>query len=82
MVETTCKTIPADLGEKHATLDPGDLVKAASKALKLLPDGVPNEAKGADAVKKTLRSRVRSPAWARCETSTGRATGRTVAPEV
>jgi hypothetical protein len=56
LVETTCKTILADLGEEHATLDLGDLVKAASKALKLLPDGVPNEAKGADAVKKTLRS--------------------------
>jgi len=56
LVETTCKTILADLGEEHATLDLGDLVKAASKALKLVPDGVPNEAKGADAVKKTLRS--------------------------
>lgn len=56
LVETTCKTILADLGEEHVTLDLGDLVKAASKALKLLPDGVPNEAKGADAVKKTLRS--------------------------
>lgn len=51
-----CKTILADLGEEHTTLDLGDLVKAASRALKLLPDGVPNEAKGADAIKKTLRS--------------------------
>ncbi|MBN9247740.1 MAG: abortive infection family protein [Hyphomicrobium sp.] len=56
MVETTCKTILADLGAEHATLDLGDLVKAASKALKLVPDGVPNETKGADAIKKTLRS--------------------------
>lgn len=56
LVETTCKTILADLGEEHTTLDLGDLVKAASKALKLLPDGVPNEAKGADAIKRTLRS--------------------------
>lgn len=56
LVETTCKTILADLGEEHGTLDLGDLVKAASKALKLVPDGVPNEAKGADAIKKTLRS--------------------------
>jgi hypothetical protein len=56
LVETTCKTILADLGEECAKLDLGDLVKAASKALKLLPDGVPNEAKGADAIKKTLRS--------------------------
>lgn len=56
LVETTCKTILADLGEEHGSLDLGDLVKAATKALKLVPDGVPNEAKGADSVKKTLRS--------------------------
>ncbi len=56
LVETTCKTILVDLGEDQATLDLGDLVKAATKALKLLPDGVHNEAKGADAIKKTLRS--------------------------
>lgn len=43
MVETTCKTILADLGEEHATLDLGDLVKATSKALKLVPDGVTKE---------------------------------------
>ncbi|MEJ0092705.1 MAG: abortive infection family protein [Methylocella sp.] len=40
----------------YLTLDLGDLVKAATKALKLVPDAVPNEAKGADAIKKTLRS--------------------------
>jgi hypothetical protein len=56
LVETTCKTILSDLGEACGTLDLGDLVKAATKALKLVPDGVPNEAKGADAIKKTLRS--------------------------
>jgi len=58
LVETTCKTILADLGEPCGTLDLGDLVKAASKALKLIPDGVPNEAKG------LTRSRRRSGAWA------------------
>ena len=56
LVETTCKTILADLGEAHGSLDLGDLVKATTKALKLVPDGVPNEAKGAEAIKKTLRS--------------------------
>lgn len=56
LVETTCKTILADLGEPAPTLDLGDLVKTTSKLLKLLPDGVPNEAKGADAIRKTLRS--------------------------
>jgi len=56
LVETTCKTILANLGEEAGSLDLGDLVKAASKQLKLLPDDVPNAAKGADAIKKTLRS--------------------------
>lgn len=56
LVETTCKTILADLGVECGTLDLGALVKAATNALKLVPDGVPNEAKGADAIKKTLRS--------------------------
>lgn len=56
LVETTCKTILADLHIECGTLDLGDLVKAATKALQLVPDGVPNEAKGADAIKKTLRS--------------------------
>lgn len=56
LLETTCKTILADLGEEIGNLDLSDLVKAASKQLKLVPDGVPNEAKGAGAIKKTLRS--------------------------
>lgn len=56
LLETTCKTILTDLGEDCGTLVLGELVKAASKVLKLVPDGVPNEAKGADAIKKTLRS--------------------------
>lgn len=56
LLETTCKTILADLHVEAGTLDLGDLVKAASKQLKLVPDGVPNEAKGADAIRKTLRS--------------------------
>jgi hypothetical protein len=56
LVETTCKTILTNLGEAAGSLDLGDLVKAASKQLKLLPDDVPNAAKGADAIKKTLRS--------------------------
>ena len=56
MVETTCKTILADLQLEHSNLDLGELVKATCRALKLVPDGVPNEAKGAEAIKKTLRS--------------------------
>jgi hypothetical protein len=56
LVETTCKTILTDDGVDPGTQDLGDLVKAACKLLKLVPDGVPNEAKGADAIRKTLRS--------------------------
>ncbi|HWE98749.1 MAG TPA: hypothetical protein VG248_03030 [Caulobacteraceae bacterium] len=50
LVETTCKTILANLGEEAGSLDLGDRVKAASKQLKLLPDDVPNAAKGAEAL--------------------------------
>ena len=56
LLETACKTILADLGEQVGTPDVGDLVKAVSKQLKLLPDDVPQQAKGADAIRKTLRS--------------------------
>jgi Abortive infection C-terminus len=56
LVETTCKTILADTDGDLAKLDLGELVKAAAKQLKLVPDGVPNEAKGAEAIRRTLRS--------------------------
>ena len=56
LLETACKTILVDLGEAPGTPDVGDLVKAVSKHLKLLPDDVPQQAKGGDAIRKTLRS--------------------------
>src|SRR5690606_24554028 len=57
LVETTCKTILEDLGfAPSASLDAGDLVKVTLKQLKLLPDDIPDAAKGADAIRKTLRS--------------------------
>lgn len=56
LLETACKTILADLGEPAGTPDVGDLVKAVSKQLKLIPEDVPQQAKGADAIRKTLRS--------------------------
>jgi hypothetical protein len=57
LVESTCKTILADAGVSlPGTLDVGDLVKETMKHLKLVPDNVPNSARGAEAVKKTLRS--------------------------
>lgn len=57
LVETTCKTILQDAGKTPAsTLGLGDLVKAAMAELKLVPDDIDDRAKGADAIKKTLRS--------------------------
>lgn len=57
LVETTCKTILRDAGKPPAsTLDLGDLVKAAMAELKLVPDDIDDRAKGADAIKKSLRS--------------------------
>lgn len=56
LLETACKTILSDLGEQPGLLDVGELVKAVTKRLQLLPDDVPQQAKGADAIRKTLRS--------------------------
>lgn len=55
LVETTCKTI---LRERSATL-PGrpeipELIKATRESLQLLPDQVPNAAKGADTIRRLL----------------------------
>ncbi|MBR0643321.1 abortive infection family protein [Plastoroseomonas hellenica] len=57
LVETTCKTILGDLNATPpSSMEVGDLVKETLKHLKLLPDNIPDSAKGADAIKKTLRS--------------------------
>lgn len=57
LVETTCKTILQDSGKPPtSTLDLGDLVKAAMAEVKLVPDDIDDRAKGADAIKKILRS--------------------------
>ncbi len=55
LIETTCKTI---LHERKVTFNEGadisELVKETRKALDLLPDNVPNAAKGAEAIKRVL----------------------------
>lgn len=57
LVETTCKTILADMNVSlDGTPDVGELLREALKHLKLLPEDVPSTAKGADGIKKTLRS--------------------------
>ena len=55
LVETCCKTILAERG-KPATgkEDLLDLVKAVRVELKLVPDDVPNAAKGAETIKRLL----------------------------
>ncbi len=55
LVETCCKTILKERGEaipKNA--DVGQLVKATMKTLSLLPDSIPDSAKGAQTIKRTL----------------------------
>lgn len=56
LLETICKTILAEVGDEPGNFDLGDLVKRTTQRLKLLPDDIPNAAKGAEAMKKTLRS--------------------------
>lgn len=55
LIETCCKTILAERGKPaKGTEDVLELVKAARAELKLLPDDVPNAAKGADTIKRLL----------------------------
>ncbi|MCA3274203.1 MAG: abortive infection family protein [Roseomonas sp.] len=57
LVETTCKTILSELMQSVAgTPDVTALVKQTLSELKLLPDNIHEDAKGAEAIKKILRS--------------------------
>jgi hypothetical protein len=57
LVETTCKTI---LRDRSVDIDPAwdipRLVKEARKTLRLLPEDVPDAAKGAETIKRVLNS--------------------------
>lgn len=57
LVESVCKTI---LFERSIEVLVGDdipiLTKKTLKELKLIPDGIPDQAKGADIIKELLRS--------------------------
>lgn len=56
-VETICKTILLDTGITFAPdIDLPKLVKMVRKELKLLPENVPEQARGADAIKRILGS--------------------------
>jgi hypothetical protein len=55
MIETTCKSILSARGETYSRgVDLPDLVKQTRKALKLLPEDIPDSARGADAVRQLL----------------------------
>jgi len=55
LVETCCKTILTERGKPVAgTPDVPTLTKETFKALKLVPDGVPEAARGADVIKRLL----------------------------
>jgi len=57
MVETCCKHIVDALGiALPPNPDMPDLTKAVLKELKLVPEGISDEAKGADSIKRTLSS--------------------------
>lgn len=57
LLETTCKTIlRARGGPAPADSDVAALVKETRKALKLMPDDVPDTAKGAEAIRRVLGS--------------------------
>lgn len=55
LVETVCRTILAERGaEDPGALDVPQLVKVTLRELKLVPDGVPESAKGAATIKRIL----------------------------
>lgn len=55
LIETCCKTILAERGKPvSGTPDVSTLTKATLKELKLVPEGVPDSARGADVIKRLL----------------------------
>jgi len=57
LVETCCKTILAKRGVEVSRKDDiGDLTKKLAKELNLVPDGIPEAARGADNIRQILRN--------------------------
>ena len=55
LIETCCKTILAERGKPVVTTpDVSTLTKATLKELKLVPEGIPDAARGADVIKRLL----------------------------
>ncbi len=62
MMETCCKHVAEALKvELPAHPDLPELTKAVLKALRLVPEGVPETAKGADTIKRTLSNLAQMP---------------------
>ena len=57
LIETCCKTIMAERGKPIVgTPDIPTLTKATLKELKLVPEGIPDEARGGDVIKRLLQN--------------------------
>jgi Abortive infection C-terminus len=57
LIETCCKTILAERGKQvQGSPDIPVLTKEVLKELKLTPDGIPEQARGSDVIKRILRS--------------------------
>lgn len=55
LLETTCRTVLADYGiSADSNWDVTRLVKETRKVLKLVPEDIPDSAKGADSIKRVL----------------------------
>lgn len=55
LVETTCRMVLADYGiQAESSWDVGRLVKEARTVLRLVPEGIPDSAKGAEVIKRIL----------------------------
>ena len=62
LVESCCKTILTKCGVEYSRgMDLGDLTKLVVKTLALVPEGVPEEARGAENIRKILRNLVSIP---------------------
>jgi hypothetical protein len=58
LVETTCKTVLADYGiQAKSSWDISRLVKEARAVLRLVPEDIPDSAKGAEVIKRVLSNR-------------------------
>jgi hypothetical protein len=55
LIETCCKTILAERGQEiSGTPDISTLTKATFKQLNLVPEGIPNSARGAEVIRRIL----------------------------